>query len=97
MNAEPLRAEIQVLDTKAVPEASGEPRWSVRAKVLRVLSGSLPSGTGEITLLVHSPTKAFATAQQELPGYVFTLEFKGPWQDPYAGEFQVLQWHKGKG
>ncbi|MBZ5529868.1 MAG: hypothetical protein LAO20_00425 [Acidobacteriia bacterium] len=95
--SEPLRIELQISEAQALPNPSGKVRWSVRAKVLQVLSGSLPSGTGEITLLVHSPTKAFATSPEELPSYVFTLEFKSPWQDPYAGEFQVLNWHKRKG
>ena len=91
MSIAPAKAEIQVIDA----QPSGQPRahdsrWIVRCKVHRVLSGLFPEEQSTISLLVHSPTKTFRTAADDLALYVFTVEFTGPVTDPYDGDLAVL-------
>lgn len=88
-------AEIQVISS----QPSGEPRahhsrWIVQCKVIQVLSGSFPKDLTTISLLVHSPTKTFSTSVDDLPLYIFTVEFLDPVTDPYGGDLKVLSWRK---
>ena len=82
-------AELQVIEAHPSPERYGTKNWSIRCKLLRVISGSVPAGLTEITLLVHSPSLTFATSVDELPHHTFVVEFAGPISDPYAGSIQV--------
>lgn len=87
------RAELQVIDSQPSGELRAHHnRWIVRCKVIRVVSGSFPTGQAEITLLMHSPTKTFSTNVDDLPLYVFSVEFTDPVTDPYAGDVNVLGW-----
>jgi len=82
-------AELEVIEAHPSPERYGTKNWSIRCKLLRVISGSVPAGLTEITLLVHSPSLTFATSVDELPHHTFVVEFAGPISDPYAGSIQV--------
>lgn len=91
------RAEIQVLEARPNPDyTSHRDRWIVRCKVIQVLSGSLPKHLSKLTLLMHSPTKTFATDLDDLPQYRFTVELEQPISELYAGDLTVLSWRKAE-
>lgn len=91
----PARAELQVIDAQPTGQpAPHHGRWAVRCKVIQVLSGTFPKDLSEITLLVHSPTKTFKTVIDDLPLYIFTVEFLDPVTDPYDGDLNVIGWRK---
>jgi hypothetical protein len=89
-----LTVELRVMEASPLPDPVGKKLWSLRCKLLRLISGSPPRGISEIIVLVHSPTKTFAMPAEELPHYVFVVAFADPISNPYSGRIQVLGSHK---
>jgi hypothetical protein len=66
-------------------------RWLVTVDVLEVHGGTLPSGHGQFSLLVHSPSRDFRDPDILGNSYVMTLPGSVTTSpgEPYDGEFSI--------
>ena len=92
MTSEKARAELRVLEIQPIQRGHRGHRWAVRCAVERPLSAGFPGELRSLTLLLHSPSRTFATPVEDLPRYVFDVEFADTVEDPYAGELAVVGW-----
>lgn len=92
MTTEKARAELRVLEIRPIQSGHRGRRWAVRCAVERPLSAGFPGELRSLTLLLHSPSRTFATPVEDLPRYVFDVEFADTVEDPYAGELAVVGW-----
>ncbi len=95
MTAQLPKAEIRVVEAQPSRAAGRrEHRWAVQTTVVKRLSEQFPSDVSSLTLLMHSPSRTFATPLEELARYIFTVELDEPVTDPYEGEIRVTEWRQ---
>jgi hypothetical protein len=84
---EPVAVRATVLDVQVDPYLR-DPlrRHLVRLRIDDVLAGELP--TGDVTLLVHSPSKTFQ--DPDPVGSTFLVTLTPPIGDPYAGPVDIV-------
>lgn len=84
-------AQIRIRSALPNPERTGHwDRWVVDCDVLAERNEAWPEGLDRIQLLVHSPTKSFAIAVDELPRQCLRIELEAPVGEVYQGLIRVL-------
>ncbi len=84
-----LKLRVHIVSSEVDPAMRDRiRRWLVTAEVREVLEGTLPAEHRTLSLLVHSPARAFMDADIVGRDYVITLE--EPVTEPYMGEVRVV-------
>jgi len=86
---DPLTVRATVLGASVFPNADRQRLWLVRLRVEEVIEGELSAGQEELSILVHSPSRDFRTA--EPVGETFRITLKDPLTDPYAGGLKIAR------